>query len=563
MRLRTALSPWTAALFTTLGLSPLVACGGSTVDTADRPPNPNGGAQPNGGSGGNGGDGGVGGFGARPEGGFPGGGDGGFETDGGFPNGGTGPVPGGGPNGGGYPGGYGGTAGSAGGPTIPVCQNPKPLLDTYGRPTGFDECLGGSITRPEPRDCTSTAPRPTSCPGAVSADGGPQTGCVRDADCTAMANGYCDSNTRFGGPVPYGCYCRYGCVRDADCGQGQICLCGEPTGQCVQATCTRDADCASAGGLCLSYTAECGGTAFACQTTFDSCVSDVDCGQDRCSLVSGIHQCQNVICPVTGRPFLVGGAARVANAVRREEWTSSLIPAVEDLDATTRALLASRWTEVALMEHASIAAFARFALEILSLGAPPELVVGTYEAMADETVHARDAFALASAYLGKPVGPGQLDVSASLFARTPLDVVRTAILEGCIGETVAAVEAQEALAHATDPAVRNALARVTRDEARHAELAWRFVKWVMENGDATLRAEAASVLVGIVEAEAAPYGSLDRAREKPNTTLLAHGHLGDETRSEIRRRVIAEIVLPCARALAFTSGPRRDVDAAA
>ena len=115
-----------------------------------------------------------------------------------------------------------------------------------------------------------------------------------------------------------------------------------------------------------------------------------------------------------------------------------------------RAELATRWTEVALMEHASIAAFARFALEILSLGAPPELLVQTHAAMTDETVHARDAFALASAYAGRAVGPGALDVGAALSSRTPLDIVRTTILEGCIGETVAAVEAAEAREHATD-----------------------------------------------------------------------------------------------------------------
>ncbi|HEX7670578.1 MAG TPA: hypothetical protein VF395_13380, partial [Polyangiaceae bacterium] len=35
MRLSTALGPWTAAFFTSLGLTPLVACGGTTVDRTD------------------------------------------------------------------------------------------------------------------------------------------------------------------------------------------------------------------------------------------------------------------------------------------------------------------------------------------------------------------------------------------------------------------------------------------------------------------------------------------------------------------------------------------------
>jgi hypothetical protein len=46
------------------------------------------------------------------------------------------------------------------------------------------------------------------------------------------------------------------------------------------------------------------------------------------------------------------------------------------------AVLAKHWTEVALMAHASIAAFARFSLDALSLGAPPELLDAAHAACA-------------------------------------------------------------------------------------------------------------------------------------------------------------------------------------
>jgi hypothetical protein len=206
------------------------------------------------------------------------------------------------------------------------------------------------------------------------------------------------------------------------------------------------------------------------------------------------------------------------------------------------------------MEHASIAAFARFALELMSLGAPPELLVATQSAMADETIHARDAFALASAYAGKPVGPGVLDVSQALGARTPLDIVRTAILEGCIGETVAAVEAAEALARATDPAVRTVLARITQDESRHAELAWRFVQWVLESGPEELRAPAARELVEVV-AEETKKRSLVASESGTRIDYLArHGVLDGGAKGEISRQVLTEIIAPCAAALAQSAG---------
>ena len=63
------------------------------------------------------------------------------------------------------------------------------------------------------------------------------------------------------------------------------------------------------------------------------------------------------------------------------------------------------------MEHASIAAFARFSLELLAFGAPPDLVEQAQAAMADETRHAKLCFALAGAYAERPIGPGALDMT--------------------------------------------------------------------------------------------------------------------------------------------------------
>src|SRR5205823_5129317 len=122
--------------------------------------------------------------------------------------------------------------------------------------------------------------------------------------CTGQAHGYCRASS--GGQAP-GCYCAAGCVTDAECGVGQICLCGDPVGQCVQASCTSDGDC-GANSFCLSYTPSpgCPSTAFACQNYADNCASDADCAAGmQCSLLNGAHQCRGFGC-VTGRPFLVG-----------------------------------------------------------------------------------------------------------------------------------------------------------------------------------------------------------------------------------------------------------------
>ena len=69
------------------------------------------------------------------------------------------------------------------------------------------------------------------------------------------------------------------------------------------------------------------------------------------------------------RPFLVGASMRSSQVAERDDWLASLAP-VEVTDATTRALLAEVWLKDGLEEHASVAAFARFTLLLLSVGAP-------------------------------------------------------------------------------------------------------------------------------------------------------------------------------------------------
>ncbi len=79
---------------------------------------------------------------------------------------------------------------------------------------------------------------------------------------------------------------------------------------------------------------------------------------------------------------------------------------VSGLALEEREALGAAWLRNALMEHASIAAFARFTLELLAVGAPADLIRDSNAAASDETRHAELCFALASEYLGESEGPG-------------------------------------------------------------------------------------------------------------------------------------------------------------
>jgi hypothetical protein len=263
------------------------------------------------------------------------------------------------------------------------------------------------------------------------------------------------------------------------------------------------------------------------------------CGHDP----SGRHVCVVAGCFV-GRPFIVEGDERLASPASRRDWQAAGVdPVVGGLSAAARLRLAEYWTRVGLMEHASVAAFARFALHLLALGAPPDLILEAQQAMADETNHAQLAFALASAYARRQVGPGALDIEGVLEHLEVSGFVATLVREGCLGETIAAVEAHEALEQAVDPAVRRVLAVVVRDEQRHAELAWRTLGWLV----ATHRVSASVVREELALAidEQGPARSALREHED----LSDHGLLSVTRRVEVRRDAVAGIVVPLARGL--------------
>jgi hypothetical protein len=444
------------------------------------------------------------------------------------------------------------TGGSA--PTTHPSECEPPLTDLGG---GWEKCSNGMLHRHELGSCASSVPRPdlTMDPHPepnVNSDAGVRGECRSDSDCTEKPYGHCEW-----GPYTGATYCDYGCVTNADCDPGHTCLCGEPVGACRVASCATDAECGS-GFLCSDYSYDpgCGGQGFACQRAADSCAADSDCGEFQyCARGSyaiamatdNPRYCTGGQC-VIGRPFLIAGHERLAPGVVRSDWypaSRSNEAAVALLDVELEAAIRRGWVEQALMEHASVAAFARFSLQLLALRAPPDLIARAASAMGDEIEHARACFELARRHGEDDVGPGELDMSGALESTALEAVVLGTIAEGCIGETLAAIEAAEACAHCEDGTARPVLERIARDETRHAELAWRFVAWGLEVGPEGLRERARAAFATATEhtgpALSAPAG-LDRE-------LARHGLIGGSLRVELRNRVLREVIAPCARAL--------------
>jgi hypothetical protein len=189
---------------------------------------------------------------------------------------------------------------------------------------------------------------------------------------------------------------------------------------------------------------------------------------------------------VEGRPLRVEGEIVTARPLQRPDWADALVPDPRGLTEAEKALLAEAWTRVALLEHASVPAFARVVLDLVALAAPAELLERTARAMGDEVAHARACFALAGAYGGTALGPGPLPVPPHRVPTLEALALET-FEEGCVGETLAAALAAVQLEGATDGAVRRVLGQIVQDEARHAELAWDIVSWAVGVGGEPIR----------------------------------------------------------------------------
>jgi hypothetical protein len=241
-----------------------------------------------------------------------------------------------------------------------------------------------------------------------------------------------------------------------------------------------------------------------------------------------------------GRPLRRKGRAVTASTIETDAWCRETSFATDGA-AKNDAAVARAWLGDARLEHASVAAFARLALELLALGAPPELVGRCLAAAAEELEHARDAFTLARAHGGRAIGPGEFPEAietprggSPAASRTRIAV--EALVDGCIGEATAAEALAEAADACSDPRLAAMLRRTAREEASHAALSWDILAWAASGHRRAVEQEVTRALDALVLAH--------RASMKMNpasATSAGIGRLPAAREHEIASRVVADV----------------------
>lgn len=255
-----------------------------------------------------------------------------------------------------------------------------------------------------------------------------------------------------------------------------------------------------------------------------------------------------------GRPLIIDGQTLVAGLTESSAWSRGARHA-HDLAAVEDAALAAAWRADALDEHASVASFHQFGLELLAVGAPADLVLAAAQAAADEVGHVQACLRIAAALDGGTAGPGKLHLAGMRIRSDLAQVAVAAVVEGCIGETLAACQVAVAARAAGDPDVADALQQIAADEARHAELGWRFVKWAVDTGGGDVRVQVSAAFAAAISA--GPPGDPRHATLAGVARLQQRwwGRVPAADSLRIARYTLDHVIGPCAAALLAASDP--------
>ena len=247
---------------------------------------------------------------------------------------------------------------------------------------------------------------------------------------------------------------------------------------------------------------------------------------------------------------------------RTVDWSRSTAAA---LPPALRDQLATLWRDRTIAEHRSIGVFNLYALDLLGVGAPAELLSLACRAALDEVRHAELFARLTALYSTETETPPPGIPSMPDDPAVPLrfQVAREALHLSVGSETYSAVSLTELHARAIDPVVKDVLAVILSDEVHHARMGWAFLgtpALVDAQLLAYLDTDVLPMFDGLVKSMFGDPAALPASSIAPEHRALAEAHgylsLRDEYRlfletiDQVWIPGLLSLGLPAARALA-------------
>jgi hypothetical protein len=144
-------------------------------------------------------------------------------------------------------------------------------------------------------------------------------------------------------------------------------------------------------------------------------------------------------------------------------------------------LVRSEWRARIAAEYTSAAVTQSFVLWLMQAGAPPDLIDAGLVIVSDELAHSRMSHAVWVA-AGGTESPVLDRNMLGLVRKTEVlehDIASTCVRIYCLGETVAVPLFRHLREKCTQPAAREALDRILRDEVRHRDFGWDVLDWLL------------------------------------------------------------------------------------
>lgn len=174
----------------------------------------------------------------------------------------------------------------------------------------------------------------------------------------------------------------------------------------------------------------------------------------------------------------------------------------------TTARVRDEWRSRIAAEYGSAAITQHLVLWLIQLGAPPDLIDAGLAIVGDELVHSRMSHEVYVAAGGSE--PPAIVRAALALQRVneslEHDVLRVAVREFCLGETVAVPLFKRLRERCTQDLARAALDRILRDEVRHRDFGWDLLDWRLSI-DHDVAARVAAALPAMLAELQRAYGT--------------------------------------------------------
>ena len=167
---------------------------------------------------------------------------------------------------------------------------------------------------------------------------------------------------------------------------------------------------------------------------------------------------------------------------------------------TSKQFIVDSWKKAALGEHASVASFAKLVIQLIAIGAPSHLIKSSLEAAQDELYHAKVCLTVANnldSTSPQSFGIMEFGLQEMNIPVDTLEILKGAIVEGCLGEGFGTKYAEIAANRAPDK-IGNILKKIADDEKRHENFAWEIVKYLTER-DYELTNAARLIFESVIE----------------------------------------------------------------